>query len=161
LETTKLSISSIEPTLELDVSSEVLGRLGETFYAYVPLWIDNTTTPALVKQIMAMYYASWVYDRSFAEVETNESQVSYGATLRAWASKLLTDMISGGVTVAEILPGGPNSSIVFYPTDASSTTDALQANTDTDDNSLGPAVFGMSKVFLWLLRLVGDFASTI
>jgi hypothetical protein len=154
LETTKLTVSTIEPTLEADASSEVLGRLNQTYSAYVPTWVDNTSTPQVVKQVIAMYYASWIYDRAFSEVETAEARISYGAVLRIWATTLLTDIIRGAVDIAELdaIGGGPSTGVIYYPTDASSTWDAWRTNTDCDDNSLGPAKFGMGKVFLWLLR---------
>jgi hypothetical protein len=147
LESTKLSVASIEPGLEGQMASEVLGRLAETFSAYTPLWVDSTTTPAIVKQIIAMYYASWIFDRSYAEVVTNEAQVSYGATIRGWAMKLLNDVITGGVIIPELGSGSAATGPIFYPNDVSSTWDAWRANTDCNDNSLGPAKFGMGMRF--------------
>jgi hypothetical protein len=147
LESTKLSVTTIEAVLEADASTEVLGRLDSTYGMYVPLWIDSTSTPQIVRQVIAMYYASWIYDRSYSEVETNEASVSYGAVLRAWAMTLLNDIIRGAVSIVEIEPSSPATAPVFYPTDASSTEDAWRWNTDEDDNSLGPAKFGMGKVF--------------
>lgn len=147
LEPTKATISAVDPVLEGQISSEVLGRLAQTFtQSVVATWVDTTTTPAVVQQIIAMYYAGWFYDRAFAEVVTDESQTSYGATLRNWASTLLADVIRGAVELADVVTI-PNAGVTFYPTDASSTRDALRANTDCNDLSLGPAKFGMSKVF--------------
>jgi hypothetical protein len=147
LETTKLTISTIEPTLEADVSAEVLARLATQYGAYTPLWVDSTTTPQIVKQIIAMLYAGWIYDRAYSEVETNEALTSYGAVLRSWAMTLINDILGGSVPIAEIGSSPIAEAPVYYPNDASSTTDAWQANTDEDDNSLGPAKFGMGKVF--------------
>lgn len=152
LETTKLAISSIDPTLEVDVSNEVISQLTGQFGAYTPTWVDNTSTPQIVKQIIAMEYAGWVYDRAFSEVVTNEAQVSYGATLRGWATNLINDILGGSILIAEIGSGPVNEAPIFYPTDVSSTWDAWRANIDCNDNSLGPAKFGMGKVFLWPLR---------
>jgi hypothetical protein len=147
LESTKLSVSSIDPSLEAQVTGEVFGRLSTQFGQFVPLWVDPTTTPQIVRQIIAMIYAGWLYDRSYSEVETNEARVSYGAVLRTWAATLITDILSGGVIIAETEPGGPATAPVFYPTDASSTYDAWVNNTDLNDQSLGPAKFGMGMVF--------------
>jgi hypothetical protein len=160
LESTKATISSIDANLESQISGEVIGRLAETFGQFTPSWVDTTTTPAVVQQIIAMTYAGWYYDRQFAEVVTNEATVSYGATLRRWAQNLLNDVITGGVTLPELGAQGPISAI-FYPTDVSSTWDAWRANTDCNDQSLGPAKFGMGQVFLCLqLRLVAGSDST-
>jgi hypothetical protein len=147
LEPTKAAISSVDATWEGQISSEVLGRLAQTFtQPVVATWVDTTTTPAVVQQIIAMFYAGWFYDRAFSEVVTDESQTSYGATLRAWAQKLLDDVITGSVELADV-PTEPNSGPAFYPTDASSTWEAWRANTDWNDKSLGPAKFGMGQVF--------------
>lgn len=147
LESTKANISSIDAALEAQVAGEVLGRLAETYPTYTPLWIDTTSTPEVVQQVISMFYAGWFYDRAFSEVVTNEATVSYGATLRAWAATLLTDIIRGAVAVVEIAPNKPATAPVFYPTDTSSTWDAWRINTDCNDQSLGPAKFGMGKVF--------------
>lgn len=146
LETTKLSVSTIEPNLEAQVSAEVLGKLGQTFSANVPLWVDSTTTPQIVRQVIAMYYASWIYDRAFSEVETNEAVTSYGAVLRTWATSLLNSIITGSVEILDS-PANAATGPIFYPTDTSSTWEAWRINTDCNDNSLGPAKFGMGKVF--------------
>lgn len=147
LETTKATISSIDAVLEGQLAAEILGRLAQTFsQAVVGTWVDTTTTPAIVQQIIAMYYAGWYYDRQFSEVVTDESQTSYGATLRQWASTLLEDVIRGSVELADVA-AVPSAGVKFYPTDASSTRDAVRVNTDCNDLSLGPAKFGMSKVF--------------
>jgi hypothetical protein len=144
LETTKATISTVDPALETQIAGEVIGRLAETFPAEALTWTDNTNTPEVVQQIISMFYASWFYDRQFSEVETG--QTSYGATLRAWATKLLQDVITGGVIlVGVVVPA--SSGPAFYPTDQSSTWDAWRANTDCNDKSLGPAKFGMGMVF--------------
>lgn len=144
-ENTKLPITSIDASLEQQVSTEVLGRLTQTYGAYVPGWVDVTTTPEIVKQVIAMYYVGWLYDRSYSEVVTNESQVSYGATLRNWASMLLADIIRGAVSIVEISPNQPAVAPTFYPNDVSSTKEAQLAN--WCDTSLGPEKFSMGKRF--------------
>lgn len=146
LESTKLTVTSLDAGLEAQVSSEVLGRLTETYAAYVPLWVDATTTPAVVQQTIAMMYAGWLYDRAYSEVIPSNA-TSYGMTLRTWAMTLRNDIISGAVAIAEIEPNQPATAPVFYPTDTSSTEDAWRINTDCNNLSLGPAKFGMGKVF--------------
>lgn len=147
LETTKLTVPSIEVALETQVSGEVLGRLTETYSGFTSEWVDTSTTPEIVKKVMAMMYAGWFYDRQYAEVISQEPASSYGLVLRTWATALLTDIISGAVSIEEIAPNQPAVAPVFYPTDVSSTWDAWRTNTDCDDQSLGPAKFGMGKVF--------------
>lgn len=147
LETTKCTISAIDPNLEAEVSGEVLGRLTQTYNEFVPAWVDSTTTPAIVQKVIAMMYAGWFYDRQYAEVISQEPGQSYGLTLRTWAAQLLADIIRGIVAIEEIEPNQPAVAPVFYPTDVSSTWDAWRTNTDCNDQSLGPAKFGMGKIF--------------
>lgn len=146
-EPTKLPISALDTNLEAQVSSEVLARLTETYAAYVPLWVDSTTTPVVVQKIISMIYAGWFYDRAYSEVVSEEGVQSYGFTLRQWGSALLTDVITGAVAIVEIEPNQPATAPVFYPTDVSSTRQAVWANTDCNDQSLGPAKFTVDKVF--------------
>ena len=146
-ETTKLSVTSLDAGLEAQVSGEILGRLTETYAQFVPLWIDATTTPEVVQQVISMMYAGWVYDRQYSEVVSDQRAASYGLTLRTWATALLADIINGSVAIAEIAPNQPAVAPEFYPTDTSSTWDAWRMNTDCNDLSLGPAKFGMGQVF--------------
>lgn len=147
LESTKATLTAIDAPTEAQIAGEVLGRLALTFGDKVPSWIDQTNTPQIVRQIISMFYAGWFYDSRYAEVETGESNTSYGATLRRWALKLLQDVIDGLVVLVEVGPDATTGTPVFYPTDQSSTWDAWRANTDCNDLSLGPAKFGMGQVF--------------
>lgn len=147
LESTKATVSAIDPAMETQISGQVLGQLMQTYAAYVPSWVDSTTTPEIVQQVIAMFYAGWYYDRQFSEMVTNEAQISYGATLRAWAQALLQNIITGSISIVEIQPNKPAVAPVFYPNDQSSTWQAWANNTDCNDKSLGPAKFGMGMVF--------------
>lgn len=147
LENTKANLVSLDTNLEGQFATYVLGRLADTFLDStfgVLTWADPTTTPQLVRMAIAMLYAGWYYDRQFTE-ETEGT--TYGEMLKADAELLIEGLISGSILLVELLPNLPQVAPVFYPTDASSTTEALMINTDPDDNSLGPPKFGMSKVF--------------
>lgn len=149
LEGTKINLSSLDPALENFVANDVLARVADTYSDPsfgVPTWTDYNSTPELVKQCIAMMYAGWYYDRQYSEMVAAEG-TSYGVVLRTYAETLIDGIISGSVELVEILPNMPETAPTFYPTDISSTTDALMTNTNHDDNSLGPAKFGMSKVF--------------
>jgi hypothetical protein len=93
---------------------------------------------------IAMLYAGWLYDRQFSE-ETEGT--TYGELLKLDAETIIEGIISGSILLVELLPHQAETAPVFYPTDTSSTTDALMNNTNPDDNSLGPPKFGMSQVF--------------
>jgi hypothetical protein len=145
VESTKLPITSLDTNLEAQVSADILGQLMQTYGAFVPLWVDATTTPQIVRQVIAMFYTSWIYDRSYSEVEVDGARTSYGATLRQWAQNLLTGIINGSIAIAEIAPNAPAVAPDFYPNDASSTRQAALAN--WCDTSLGPAKFSMGMKF--------------
>jgi len=146
VESTKLPINSIDTNLEAQVAGEVLGNLTETYGEFVPEWTDATNTPLIVRQVIAMIYTSWIYDRAYSEVETNGQMTSYGATLRGWAETLLQNIIRGSVSIAEITPNEPAVAPVFYPNDAS---DALDPRFYSwcGDQSVGPAKFTIDQVF--------------
>lgn len=146
VESTKLPINTIDNNLEQQVAAEVLGNLTETYGEFVPSWTDATNTPQIVRQVIAMIYTSWVYDRAYSEVETAGPNTSYGAVLRTWAEALLQNIIRGSVSIAEITPNEPAVAPVFYPNDAS---DALDPRFYAwcGDESVGPAKFTIDKVF--------------
>jgi hypothetical protein len=146
VEATKLPISTIDTNLEQQVANEVLGNLTETYGEFVPTWTDATNTPLIVRQVIAMIYTSWVYDRAYSEVETSGQNSSYGATLRRWAETLLQNIIRGSVSIAEISPDEPAVAPVFYPNDASDAIPAW-ATSWCHDESVGPAKFTIDKVF--------------
>jgi hypothetical protein len=160
LEPVKCPINSLEPVMELDLSTQVLSRLAAGFEdptTGVPTWADFNSTPTLVKQAIAMLYAAWFYDRQYSEVEAGGSTgihaallgvTSYGALLRRSSDTLIAGMLSGSILIPELGYQSPSvSDPVFYPDDRSSTSDAVRSNTDRDDHSLGPSLFGTSKVF--------------
>lgn len=160
LEPVKCPISSIEPVMENDISVHLLSRLIVGFpdpATGVPAWVDFNSTPNLVKQAIAMNYAAWFYDRQYSEVEAGSPTAvhtalmgitSYGSLLRHSSEMLVEGMISGSILISELNNQAPDvSNITFYPTDVSSTSDAVISNADPNDISLGPNLFGVSKVF--------------
>ena len=169
LDSVKAQITSIDPTMEQHISGYTLGRLLDTFddpTFGVPTWVDYNSTPLLVRQCIAMLFAAWFYDRQYSEVASQGlthtvvatshngsttipivAGTPYGLLLRTSAETLLEGIISGSILLQEIQPNAPAVLPEFYPTDASSTSDAVENNTDPDDNSLGPSMFGVSKVF--------------
>lgn len=149
LENTKANLTQLDTALEIQISNQVLSELADTYNDPtfgVPTWVDQNTTPELVKQCIAMLYAGWYYDRQFAEMVTTTG-TSYGEILRAQAEILIAGIIDSSIILAEVEPNMPAVAPVFYPSDISSTWDAKRANTVPEDLSLGPARFGMGKVF--------------
>jgi hypothetical protein len=149
LETTKANLTSLDSSLEQQVTTEILAKLADTLSDPTfgtPTWVDRNTTPEIVRQVIAMYYAGWFYDRQYSEVLASEGN-SYGLLLRTQADLIIAGIISSSILITEILPNLPQTAPVFYPTDASSTLDAQMANSNPDDKSIGPSYFQSQKVF--------------
>jgi hypothetical protein len=150
LEGTKANLSSLDDVLENELSVYVLGRLSDVYSdpaTGTTTWIDSTTTPELVKMIIAMEYAGYYYNRQYSEVISDDNGKSYGDMLIMRAETMLAGVISGSILLAEVPTGSPLNEPVFYPTDASSTKEAVFNNTDCNDSSLGPPMFSVGKVF--------------
>jgi hypothetical protein len=136
-EGSKLSVTALDIDLESQISEEVLRRLDSGFD--VTGWTSETTTPNLVRVIIAKMYIAWLYDRQYSE--DIEAGSNYADRLKANAELLMAGLLDGTIE----LPGvdaGTSGTAVFYPTDASS---ALEPT--SDDLSLGPAAFSMGMRF--------------
>lgn len=136
-ESTKLKFTGLDPALLEQVESQVLGRIASQFDTST--WVDRDATPKMVRSIVAMFYVSWHYDRSYSEDQ--EQGNDYAALLRAQAESLIAGILDGSIAVPEVPgdePGGP----AFYPTDASSALSPTR-----EDPSLGPARFSVGQVF--------------
>jgi hypothetical protein len=132
------NFTSIDADLESQVSSQIIARLSQRFSTVS--WIDNTLTPLLVKTIIAMYYVSYVYDKTYSTDVPDLA--AYAILLRQQAEFNLTGLLAGNIDLPEV-PGdtdfnGPS----FYPNDASS---ALEPT--CEDSSLGPAKFSMGTTW--------------
>jgi hypothetical protein len=136
-EGTKLTISTLDASLEDQLAEEVIRRLDSGFD--VTGWTNDTTTPKLVKVIIAKLYVAWVYDRTYSE--DIEQGSNYADRLKANAEALMLGLLDGTIE----LPGADTTTFgeaAFYPTDASSAQEPT-----TDDLSLGPAAFSMGMRF--------------
>jgi len=138
-EKTKLTFDNLDPALLAQTESIIIGRLAPQFDTTT--WLDHTSTPAMVKTVIAMNYVAWYYDRTYSEDQ--EQGNDYAALLRAQAEALMVGILDGSIGMPEVPPGtaepgGP----AFYPTDASSA-----ARPTFEDPSLGPAAFSMGSKF--------------
>lgn len=141
LETTKLTLSSIDTSREAQIASQVIARVVSAYPEAAPTWTDTTTTPRLIRSIIAMMYTGWLYDTTYSE---NPEDNAYADRLRAAAETLIAGIVEGTIDIEEV-PGLPTiGQPVFYPTDASSAPDAKPTEADP---SAGPALFSMGKIF--------------
>lgn len=140
-ESTKVGdeFNSLDADLERQVRALVLARLAARFD--ITAWVDSTSTPRLVRTIVAMYYVSFLYDRVYS---TDDELNAYAELLRRLADQNIDALVAGLID----LDDDPNNDDVtfgnpaFYPNDASS---ALSPT--FEDSSLGPASFSMGTVF--------------
>lgn len=141
LEGTKLTLSSLEAELEDEISQQVLSRLAMAYPNEYVAWTNETTTPKLVRSVIAMKYAGWYYDRQYSE---NPEDNSYADRLRTEAQNLLDGIVAGTIDILEVAGLPTIGEPLFYPTDVSSAPDAVPSDTDP---SAGPAAFSMGKIF--------------
>lgn len=139
LETTKLTLTVLDTEMEAHIASITLGQLMIAYPVQAPTWIDSTTTPKIVRSIIAMRYAGWFYDRQYSETPDSNT---YADRLRASADALVAGLVAGSVDIIEV-PGLPvMSEPEFFPTDVSS------ANLASDMYpSDGPPAFTMGQIF--------------
>jgi hypothetical protein len=138
-ERTKLDLgSSLDGGLEGQVASTVLARLGSTYNTST--WTTTLTTPPVVKTIIAMFYAAWMYNKRYSD--DNDDTNAYADKLMEMAEAMLVNLLDGTTEIPGVDPTVDSGAPAFYPTDASS------AECPTwDDQSLGPAAFSMQTKF--------------
>lgn len=133
----KLDLSPLDAALVSQLETEIIARLSSVYDTST--WLDDSTTPSLVKVIIAKTYVSWIYDRAYSENQ-NEGN-DYAALLRLNAEMLITGLVEGTIDIPGVTPIGSGTP-GFYPNDASSAMEPTD-----EDPSLGPAKFSMGKRF--------------
>jgi hypothetical protein len=138
VDSTKLAVSSIDANLEQQVTASIFARLLGTFDTTT--WINTSTTPQIVRTIIAMYYISWIYDRAYSDdAESN----AYAALLRQYADANIAGLVAGTIELAELPDANAGvSSPTFFPTDFSSSQEPTDLNP-----SDGPPAFTMGTTF--------------
>lgn len=138
LELTKLNLAALNTDLLSQLEEEVLVQLSSVYD--VSTWVDETTTPKIVRTIIAKTYASYQIDKAYSENQDEGND--YAARLMANANMLLAGLTSGMFEIPEVpSPENPGTAS-FYPTDASSAMEPT-----FEDPSLGPARFSLGKAF--------------
>jgi hypothetical protein len=142
LEVTKARVTQLDLELEGTATELVLSQLRSTYA--VEAWVDEGTTPKLVRSVISLLYAGWFYDRTYSE-DTPDSATSYGSKLESAAMALLGSLVAGSTLLDETTVPRDNTSFpVFWPTDAAT----LIASQEGDDaEGAAPRAFTMGKVF--------------
>jgi hypothetical protein len=139
-EKTKLDLgASLDGELESSISAQVIGQIAQVYET--SSWSDPTTTPKLVRSIIAMLYIAWIYDRTYSEDANSGS--SYGALLRTQANTLLAAIVAGNVALSDVTPAVDTGQPAFFPNDISSDNDPLT----TGETSDGPEKFSIGTIW--------------
>jgi hypothetical protein len=139
LETTKLTLVSLDTELEDQITAMVFGKLVTIYPTDVGTWTDATNTPRIVRKIISMYYCGWLYDRQYSETADSND---YANRLRSMADQLLEGLIDGTIDIIEIPGMPPTSEPEFFPTDVSAAhCPSIQFPSD------GPPKFSMGQIF--------------
>jgi hypothetical protein len=137
-ERTKLDLGTVlEEELEDQLSTQVLSRVATAYDTSG--WVSETTTPKLLRTVIAMQYVAYIYARTYSD---NTDGDSYSTLLLTGSEAILQNIIDGITPIDGVDPTADLSEPVFYPTDLSS------ASTPTpEDSSLGGAKFSMGTIF--------------
>jgi hypothetical protein len=137
-ETLKLPITVLDDDLEDSIATQVLAKLGVVID--VTAYLDPSSTPDIVRKIMAMQYvASYINRAQSSEEDLN----NYALWLWANAETLIEGLIAGTLVIDPTVPPGPDpSGPLYYPTDASSAQEPTP-----DDMSLGGPAFSMGRIW--------------
>ncbi len=125
LEKTKLTIPQFDPQLEITASNVAIGTLADVYD--VVGWVDEGSTPELVRNVIAMFIAAWTYNRQYSEEAPDGS--GYAQWLEAKAYALLAAIKAGEIDLAEI-PGvaASSGSISFLPNDATGSAEVYDGS---------------------------------
>jgi hypothetical protein len=137
LESTKLTLSTLDAPLLDQVSTRVLGALAGAFDTTG--WTNESNTPQLVRSIIAMHYVAWVYSRAYSD-DSNEDN-DYSALLRRQADISIAGLVQGSITLPEV-PVDVVGQPAFFPNDLSSSQQPT-----TENPSDGAPAFMMGTTF--------------
>ncbi len=135
-------MGGLDPNLLTQVEAQVLGALGRVYDPAViqALWVNDATTPQLVRTLIAMRYMSLLYDRQYSE---DEGRNPWARRLENMANDLTEAIATGAVDIPEIAGVvGVAREPRFYPTDDSSS----QTGPTALDPGAGPPLFTVGMV---------------
>jgi hypothetical protein len=131
-------LSATNTQLLLQIEEEILSRVANAYDTST--WVDETTTPRLIRVAIAKKFVAWAYRRQYSE-SLGEDDATYAALLEANSEMIIQGILDGSIEIPD-LPPSFTTGLSFYPTDASS---ALSPT--PEDPSLGPEKFSMGMTF--------------
>lgn len=138
LDSSKLTLASLDAALLAHMEEELITRLAVVYDTST--WVDETTTPKLVRTAISKFYASWLYDRFYSE--NQEEGNDYALRLAQNVESIMTALIDGRIVLPEVPDPAVSRGPSFYPTDASSAQEPT-----SDDPSLGGPYFSLGRSF--------------
>jgi len=144
LERTKLTIESPSEYTDLETTAvtAVFSALKDQYA--VDTWVSEVTTPDLVRKILSMLVASWIYRRSYTDQARQVGIKAYDDWLESLAYDLLGGLVSGSNSLEEGEELRLDSSYPgFWPTDEAT---ALGVSSPEAEGAAFRA-FDMGKVF--------------
>jgi hypothetical protein len=135
----KLTVSALDANLEDGIAVTVLSKLAVVYAT--SSWTNSSTTPSIVRKIIAMEYIATYINRAYSN---DESLNEYAAWLFGLAESLILGLTAGTLSIDPDAPIPPvdTSLPTYYPTDASSAQEPT-----ADDPSLGGPAFTLGKVW--------------
>ncbi len=122
LEPSKLHLDTDDSLAEEIPASEiVLSKLAARFDT--SLWLDETDTPMLVRQIIAMLVASFRYNSIYSE--TDDAGNPYADKLESMVDNLIMGIVDGSIELIDEPLQGPSveGTLAFFPTDTTGAND--------------------------------------
>lgn len=114
LEQSKLTVGTVEQPLHDHFRDVVFSRLAGVYNTSG--WVSASTTPGLVRHIVAMQIAAVLYKRAYSE--DNSSDDSYGAWLESEAKSLLEGLASTLLELPGADPVEASAEPEFWPNDS-------------------------------------------
>jgi hypothetical protein len=142
LEESKLRLAQDDELVEeVTASPLVLGKLAARFDTST--WVDENTTPEIVRKCIAMLCAAWRYNKHYSESEDGAGNPYANKLERmVWGDPpdfmggIIGGILAGSIDIGTVDGPAAEGTIAFYPTDAAEIIDEGQA-----------AKFSMGKVF--------------
>jgi hypothetical protein len=140
-ESSKIQVTLDAPLLA-HAETLILAKIGR---AYDPLliqslWVNEATTPQIVRTLIALQYVSLFYDRAYSE---DEGRNPWARRLENICNDMLEQVIRGDIDIPEVTGvTGVAREPRFYPTDASSD----ETGPTSEDPSAGPPQFTVGMV---------------
>src|SRR5687768_9033200 len=111
-ERTKLDLAELDADMLDQIETQVLAALVNSGYD-VSTWVDDLTTPKLVRSVIAMLYIAWYYDKVYAE-DAGEGN-PYAVLLRQAAAAQIAGILDGTFVLEDdVLVGVSAGSPSFY-----------------------------------------------